>query len=153
MTEHTHTHTHTHTYTHTHTHIHTQPSITFWWLLLSVGWQYTMHTPSLAWNWLQIGQTSPKVYSMHSTQILIWHTTQKHANFNENSHKSYTGKQGLKYGTVALTDLLRNGSSENSVFWVNALTFWIITPKVFIVHHWFQYSHVPKQIRNRTIQK
>ena len=27
-----------------------------------------------------------------------------------------TGKQGLKYGTVALTNLLHNGGSENSVF-------------------------------------
>ena len=41
----------------------------------------------------------------------------------------YTGKQGLKYSTVALTDLSRNGSSENSVFRVNALTFSIITQK------------------------
>ena len=64
-----------------------------------------------------------------------------------------TGKQGLKYGTVALTDLSRNGNSENSVFRVNALTFWIITPKVFIIRHLFQHSHVPKQIRNRTIPK
>ena len=60
----------------------------------------------------------------------------------------YTGKQGMKYGTVALTDLSRNGSSENSVFRVNALTFSIITPKVFIICHLFQHSHVPKQIRN-----
>ena len=27
-----------------------------------------------------------------------------------------TGKQSLKYGTVALTDLLCNGSSKNSIF-------------------------------------
>ena len=31
---------------------------------------------------------------------------------------SNTGKQGLKFGTIVLTDLLRNGSSENSVFQV-----------------------------------
>ena len=47
----------------------------------------------------------------------------------------HMSKQGLKYGTVALTDLLRNGSSENSIFRVNAPTFWIITLKVFIVRH------------------
>ena len=46
-----------------------------------------------------------------------------------------------------------NGSSENSVFRVNAPKFWIITPKLLIVHHLFQHSHVPKQIRNRTISK
>ena len=45
--------------------------------------------------------------------------------------KRCRGKQGLEYGTVALTDLSHNGSSGNSVFRVNALTFSIITPKVF----------------------
>ena len=34
-----------------------------------------------------------------------------------------TGKQGLKYGTVALTVLPRNGNSENSVFRADAPTF------------------------------
>ena len=63
-----------------------------------------------------------------------------------------TGKQGLEYSTVALTDLPRNWSSEKSIFRVIAPIFWI-TLKVFIVHHLFQHSHVPKQIRNRTMPK
>ena len=40
-----------------------------------------------------------------------------------------------------------------TLYRVNAPTFWIITPKVFIIRHLFQHSHVPKQIRNRTIPK
>ena len=36
---------------------------------------------------------------------------------------------------------------------MNALTFWITTPKVFIMSHSFQHSHIPKHIRNRTIPK
>ena len=41
---------------------------------------------------------------------------------------------------IELTDLPHKGSSENPVFQVNALTFWIIPPKVFIVHHACIYS-------------
>ena len=69
--------------------------------------------------------------------------------FNSGSHR----KTRPEYGNVALTDLLRNESSKNSIFQVNAPTFSIMTPKVFIVHHWFQHSQVPKQIRNLTIPK
>ena len=54
---------------------------------------------------------------------------------------------------IALTNLPHNGRSKNSIFRVNALTFWIITPKVFIVLHLIQHSHVPKQIRNWTIPR
>ena len=36
-------------------------------------------------------------------------------NHNTTTCSGITGKQGLKYSTVMLTDLLRNGSSENSV--------------------------------------
>ncbi len=45
---------------------------------------------------------------------------------------SHTGKQRLKYGTVALTVSLRSGSS---LYFDEFLTFWIITRQAFIVRH------------------
>lgn len=36
---------------------------------------------------------------------------------------------------------------------MTAPTFLIITQEVFILHHLFQHSHVPKQIRNRTMSE
>ena len=59
----------------------------------------------------------------------------------------YTGKQSLKYGTIVFTNFTTYWVQQELYFdKINATTFWIIT-------HVCQHSHIPKQIRNRTISK
>ena len=126
-----------------------------WYLMPVDNIQCAEYTQS--WYSLPVDQNFKQQLSCK--YIALWFCG-KHAGFGnalwparDKRELNITEKQGLKYSTIALTILLRIGKSENSVFRVNALTFWIIIPKIFIIYHLFQHSHVPEQIRNWTIPK